>query len=689
MRSLEVPSWNITTWQLKARLTGMNPHARLNTQYSGASSRRTALATSLALGSSVSAPSQSKTQTAEKDGYRADIDGLRAIAVGLVLLYHAGFSSVRGGFVGVDIFFVISGFLITRILLSDLQVGQFSIANFYERRIRRIVPALTVMLIIVLAVAPFVLFSSEMTKLSFAALAAVGSVSNLYLLSTAGYFAADSSMQPLVHTWSLGVEEQFYLLLPVILVAFGPNRLSAARWTIAGLTLISFIACVALTSVSRETAYYLPFTRAWEPLLGSFLAFARLPRMPRLLCESSALAGLVLILLSAMRFHSGLFFPGAYALVPCLGTALIILAGGGGKSLLTRALSVRPLVGVGQLSYSLYLWHWPIFVFYGLHTGTPRSLTETVGLIALCFGVATVSWRFVELPFRQKQILPSRGGLFAAAGAASFGLAICALGFVALSNRPSNPRSESERLAGFMDYDDEASYRRGTCFLIGDKQSSSDLKISECLTPSNYRSNVLLVGDSHAAHLWSGLSTNLQNSNVMQATASGCKPVLGTRGRAGCVELMHRIFEDFLTSQRPDTLILSGRWIADDIPALERTISALQGRAGRIVVFGPIVEYQQPLPRLLAQVSAGRPASLVDEARLQAGALADRKLAGAVEGAGATYVSVRNLLCSVSGASCTTVWNGTPVQFDYGHLTAEGSSLVMRRAIEAGYLKTQ
>lgn len=666
----------------------MNPHARLNTQYSGASSRRTALPTSVILGSSVSAASP-KSHTAEKGGYRADIDGLRGIAVGLVLLYHAGFSSLRGGFVGVDIFFVISGFLITRILLTDLQIGQFSIGTFYERRIRRIVPALTVMLIIVLAVAPLLLFSGEMTKLSFAALAAVGSISNLYLLSTAGYFAVDSAMQPLIHTWSLGVEEQFYLLLPVLLFTFGPNRLSAARWTVAGLTLISFVACIALTSVSRESAYYLPFTRAWEPLVGSFLAFVRLPRIPRLLCESAALAGLGLILLSATRFHAGLLFPGAYALVPCLGTALIILAGGNGGSLLTRVLSVRPLVGGGQLSYSLYLWHWPIFVFYGLHTGTPRSLAETVGLIVLCFAAATVSWRFVELPFRQKQVLPSRGGLFAAAGAASFGLAICALSFVFLSNWLSNPGSESERLARFMDYDDEASYRRGTCFLMGDKQSSSDLKLSECLTTSNNRSNVLLVGDSHAAHLWSGLSENLKNSNIMQATASGCKPVLGTGGKAGCVELMHFVFEDFLTSHRPDTLILSARWMADDIPALERTVSALQARAGKIVVFGPIVEYQQPLPRLLAQVSSGRSASLIDKARLPAGAQVDRKLAEAVEGLGGTYVSVRNLLCSRDEASCTTIRNGTPVQFDYGHLTAEGSSLIALRAIEAGYLKAQ
>jgi peptidoglycan/LPS O-acetylase OafA/YrhL len=615
------------------------------------------------------------------EGYRADIDGLRALAVAIVVIFHAGVSPFRGGFVGVDIFFVISGYLITRQIRAEMDAGTFSILGFYERRVRRIAPALLFSIAVTLALAPLILFPVELVTSGMTAIASILSVANLYLLNSAGYFAADAGTQPLIHMWSLGVEEQFYLFFPLLLVVFARGSHVAARWTTVLLALASLALCIVATRHDRDFAYYFPLTRAWELLAGAALVFVPIPPMPTWLRNAAAAAAFLLIAASAYKFYPQMAFPGFYALAPVLATVTLIAVGSQGGSVVTSGLSAVPLVWVGQISYSLYLVHWPVLVFYRLARGVPITAAEGWALVAASVGAAYLSWRFVERPFREKKLLATRSALFAGTG-----LAAAMLIFVAtlLSYVPLRAASEADRLASYLSYDDSEVYRKGSCFLFGHQDRLSDFDVSRCLQPTSDKPNVLLVGDSHAAHLWSGLTAEFPSVNVMQATSTGCKPVLGGKGERTCVDLIGATLGSFLQSNRPDVIILSGRWIESDIPDVMRTLKALASKARQVIVMGPTVEYSMPLPRLLAQVSDGRAPSLLVDARQPDQQETDRDLAVAVRAAGADYVSAYHLLCANDGAPCQTEVSDVPVQWDYGHLTAQGSRLVARKLREAG-----
>ncbi len=619
-----------------------------------------------------------------RGAYRPDIDGLRAVAVLIVLFFHTGISPLRGGFIGVDIFFVISGFLISRLISEEIAAGRFSIARFYERRVRRIFPALIVTVALTLLIAPLLLFPVEMRTTALTGVTALSSFSNLYLLTSAGYFAADAASQPLIHTWSLGVEEQLYLVFPLMLGAMaGWGRVSVA-WMIVAVTLVSLGGCVIISYANRDFAYYFPLTRAWELLFGALLVYVPVPRLPRLLREVVAAGSLVVILATAYKFHPGLAFPGFWAVFPCAAAAALIAVGGQGGSLVSRLLATGPAVWIGKISYSLYLWHWPILVYYLLCSGKALSIGEGCLLVLASIAAAFLSWRFVEQPFRKKSVLATRGRLWL--GAALSYAAVCigaGLFFYQATHLPQ-PLSETNRLASYLAYDDTPVYRRGQCFYIGYINGLKDYDRAACLTPSTTQPNVLVVGDSHGAHMWSGLDAVMTGAHVMQATASGCKPVINPAGERGCTDLMHMVFDDFIRQHRPDLLILSARWVDSDIPDVIRTVEALKQAGQRVVVFGPIVEYERPLPRLLAQIADGRDQGLLISGRKPEQANTDRLMAKAVKNAGATYVSPYDFLCKSADAACKTLENSVPVQWDYGHLTAEGSHFIAAQALRTG-----
>jgi peptidoglycan/LPS O-acetylase OafA/YrhL len=295
--------------------------------------------------------------------YRPDVDGLRAVAVLLVIASHFR-TRLTGGYIGVDVFFVISGYLISSVILSELDSGRFSILNFYERRIRRIFPAMLAMMAVTTFLVYCFFVPVEVEGYARSLLAALFSSSNFLFWHEAGYFAAPSEFKPLLHTWSLAVEEQFYIFFPVFLILirrFFPRRLKEAILCIAA---VSLLAAVITMQHDATAAFFFAPLRAWELLIGTTISQHYVPAIRSAISRNIASAGgFLLILVPAIAYTSATPFPGLAAIPPCLGAALIIASGELGSSFVGRILSCRPVVFVGLISYSLYLWHWPILVF--------------------------------------------------------------------------------------------------------------------------------------------------------------------------------------------------------------------------------------------------------------------------------------------------------------------------------------
>lgn len=335
--------------------------------------------------------------------YRADIDGLRSVAVLPVVLYHAGFHGLSGGFVGVDVFFVISGFLITTIIAGEIAQGRFSLVRFYEKRARRILPALTVVVLSCFAVGWFVLLPEEFRDLGQSALATALFLSNAYFNMTLDYFGQSAEFAPLLHTWSLAVEEQFYLFFPPLLMLLALRPSWRLSWVVAVLSVLSFVAAVVMLPMQPDWVFYQIFFRAWELGAGALLALtAFAPPTRRATRELLGCVGLAGILLPVTLYDATTSFPGAAAVPPVLGATLLIWIGAkGGGSTVNRLLGWQPLVWIGLISYSLYLWHWPILAYMRITLGTAvLPLGLSVAAVVASIVMAWLSWRFVERPFR-------------------------------------------------------------------------------------------------------------------------------------------------------------------------------------------------------------------------------------------------------------------------------------------------
>ena len=348
--------------------------------------------------------------------YRAEIDGLRALAVIPVVLFHAGIVGFGGGFVGVDIFFVISGYLITSIILSDQQKERFTLAGFYERRARRILPALMLVVLLSTIAAWYLLLPTELVDYG-KSVASVGVfASNILFWTQSNYFAQTSEFIPLLHTWSLAVEEQFYLIFPVFMIWTVASTKSKRLITLVVVGLVSLIFCEWAWRNAPEANFFLAPSRVWELLVGVFCAFyLQQPRLhSSLIKQLGSLAGFLMLIYSIGFYDKTIPFPSLYALVPVLGTALIILFTDK-DTLVGRLLSLPFIVGIGLISYSAYLWHQPLFVFARLNSLDELGVPTLLGLSVLAFVMAYISWRWVEKPFRNRNWLSQRQVLWLAA----------------------------------------------------------------------------------------------------------------------------------------------------------------------------------------------------------------------------------------------------------------------------------
>lgn len=611
--------------------------------------------------------------------YRADIDGLRALAVVPVVLYHIGVPGFAGGFVGVDIFFVISGYLICGMIDADLRNGKFSLGNFYKRRMLRILPALFVMFLATTILAYVFFLPVELQDYSKSLASAIGSVSNVYFAATSGYFDAPAETKPLLHTWSLGVEEQFYLLTPLFMLfawRFLPRQ---ARALFALVAALSFAAAYVVNLRNPTFAFYLTPFRAWELALGALLAIKFIPapktETGRTIC---GIAGLVL-LLGVVVLGS----PAAPLLLmtsfASISAVMVIASSEAGLSVAGRLLAIRPLVFIGLISYSLYLWHWPLIVFQrtdALFFNELSGLTRAA-LIAAMIGIAWLSWRFVEMPFRAKGRVVSRYAVFAVTGSATASaLALCGL-ILLVGGAPFRFPERVVAIGSYLAYDPAAAFRSGQCYLATNRQQ---LDVDNCLKRDPARPNYLLVGDSHAAHLWFGLAEAMPDVNVMQATASACRPAVMEVSRLdtrACPKLMRFIFNDFLATNKVDKILLSASWKDEDIPGLIDTIDTLKARGFDVAVLGPIVEYDGALPRLLVDgILRNRP--VAQGMRTPGIPERDHAMRRAVTARGASYLSVYDSVCREG--HCDEFAEGdVPLQFDAGHLTVQGSLEVARK----------
>ena len=449
--------------------------------------------------------------------YRPDIDGLRAVAVGSVVAYHAAPAHVPGGFVGVDVFFVISGFLISSIILTEEDEGRFSLANFYARRIRRLFPALILVLAATAAAGWYYLLAHELEQLGKHIAAGAAYFVNFTLRAESGYFDTEAETKPLLHLWSLAVEEQFYIVWPILLLLIRDRR----RLLLALIVITVGSLASNLLTIGRDpaAAFYLPHNRFWELGLGALLAFAYLyaPRgglaaLPPRAATLASLSGMALILGAAFALRPDIPYPGAWALIPCLGAALVIAAGPG--ALLNRwLLSLAPMVFVGLISYPLYLWHWPLLSFPAV-IGALDEPYVRIGAVALAVLLASATYLLVERPLRHVRTIALPAALMAVT------VGFCGLGLAAYLGRLS-PRLDAPQYADLSAATQDWRYPDGLT-----RTTVGGMRV---YTSGRGADKVLFFGDSNVEQYWPRIEAITRQSperqTVMFATVGGCPPI--------------------------------------------------------------------------------------------------------------------------------------------------------------------
>lgn len=617
----------------------------------------------------------------ERKGWRPDIAGLRGLAVLGVLLFHAVPSLLPGGFSGVDVFFVLSGYLMASAIGRGLRNGSFSFGGFYAARARRLFPALLATLCASLAAGGALLTAGDFAALAAMASAGAAFAGNLLAWSQSGYFGGEAAYKPLLHLWSLGVEEQFYLVFPGLLALLAARRANAPAW-VGVLCFISFDACVLMTGLNPDAAFYSPLTRAWEPLLGAALALREEGNGPLLghgaLADRAfacACAGLALSFM--LVGEQG--FPGAKALVPA-GSAALALASGGSR--LSSILSLRPLAFMGRISYAAYLFHWPALVFARHALWGEPSAPAALGITAAACVAAWLFTALVEEPVRA-----SRGGSRWLAAVAATALACGAL--AACSGTPSG----EGRLARFENYPKEsgdAFREREGCFVNLDDVRDFG---ASCVNPPGDGPLFALWGDSHAASMFVGLDAEARTrgARLAQVTASSCPPTTAPAGEGNraCAQMRGKGLAA-LRSMAPDTVILAARWTwgydeALLLGGLRDAVRELRASGvRRVVVVGPLPVWRPSLPAAYsASLREGRSSpNLEFEGRglLRTLPENDSLVRAAAESSGAEYVSPIETLCDKGVRACRALADPEHLMsFDDAHLTREGSAFLAAR----------
>jgi peptidoglycan/LPS O-acetylase OafA/YrhL len=610
------------------------------------------------------------------ESYRPDIDGLRALAVLAVIAFHGFPEYVAGGFVGVDVFFVISGFLISGIILDETRADIFSLRRFYGRRVRRIFPALLLVLVVSLLAGWWLLLPADMERFGKQLTASAAFVSNFYFWFQSGYFSPDARTFPLLHLWSLGVEEQFYIVWPLIIMALQRRT----NWIIFAIVVIgasSLYLSVALSD-NHEVDFFSPATRAWELMLGALVAWLvrrdhATPPIGRV-ADLATIVGLISILASVLLFDQRFSYPGWLALFPTIGSSLI-LWGGANSGVASVILSARAPVFVGLISYPLYLWHWPLLVFSAAFKFAPLTPLESGLALVASFVLAWLTYELVEREFRGRRA----SGFKTASVGAGMMIAVVA-GLIVVKGQGFETRfpEQIRDFAKVRQY--PASWRVGECLIDLTKVTTFGERCIEGTRPL-----IFVWGDSMAASLMPGLRL-LQhelNFGLTQLTANSCAPLLSVNvpGSPNCRSNNDEIL-GVISRTHPEIVLLHciGTTRPDDMAGLKATVLALRALSiPRIIVLGPLPLWKRGLPNevlghfvrdheLIPERSSQRVYRLWDDAQMRS----------ALTEVGAEYISAWDAMCDTDG--CLTRLGERPEDVtasDQAHLTESGSMFLI------------
>ncbi|MEE9494794.1 MAG: acyltransferase family protein [Gammaproteobacteria bacterium] len=636
--------------------------------------------------------------------YRSDIDGLRALAVIPVVLFHAGYDWIPGGFVGVDVFFVISGYLISSIISREMAQGVFTFRGFYERRLRRIIPALLIVLFATLLVGYFLLLPDEYITLSESTASALGFVPNIYFFATAStYFGLDIVTAPLLHTWSLGIEEQFYLFFPVIV--FLLYKYKKQGWiipVIAALFIASILANILFAGVQTKFTFYMLPTRAWELLAGVLLSLGFLPEVRnKLFANLISMAGLVLILGAMLALDETAIFPGVNAIYPVLGAVFIIYANTHRETVVSRLLSNKVFVWIGLISYSLYLWHWPVTVYTKLIWDSPLSQ-----LFVVCVSVllAAISYHYIESRYRKRERKISILRTLKELGFASIVISMAAAAIYFNG--------------GLMDRVPDA-----VNSIAYKKNYGGDIKNCEPFIEGNDRANLcqlgnpkappefVVWGDSHAIAISPALDEAARELGVSgyTMTSGGCRALLGVyrKSKDRCLKFNNQAMSFIKANPSIKVVFLVGYWrlpllgesydnsnflIIDEqtkfsSPAenrrvfergLHRTLAALTGY--KVVVVEDIPEIGSQFGKAIANHLAretwlGRNTFTYRVFHDEADAYSKAFLEITENlPEGSDYIKIKPQLCN--GLECKLIIDGELVYADGDHLSGYGAQLL-------------
>lgn len=604
--------------------------------------------------------------------YRADIDGLRAIAILSVVGFHAFPEWIKGGFVGVDIFFVISGFLISSIIFGNLEKNSFSYFDFYVRRVKRIFPALILVLTTSYIVGWYWLLPDEFKQLGKHIAAGAGFISNLVLWSEVGYFDNASDTKPLLHLWSLGVEEQFYIFWPLLLGVVWKFRLNFLAITIL-IAVVSFSVNVFTVTSNPVAAFYSPLSRFWELMIGGVLAYLTLHKSQNLpkQTNSQPILGVMLIAIAILSVDKGSVFPGWWALLPVLGAFLVISAQP--TVWVNRyLLGNRVLVSIGLISYPLYLWHWAILAFLRINESGMPSLEDRVIAIVASFFLAWLTYWAVEKPVRYK----AKGNVVSIA----LCLLLTLIGFVGFNafQRGGLSFRLMQISPGVMGVkpDKVKDWRLDQCFLNVD----SDRFAKNCM--EDKKPLIFLWGDSHAAALYPGLKQwqDEYHYGIAQYTSAACKPMMGKwfAEQKNCKKIND---ENLVRVEKiqPDVVFLHANWTnINELPSLAVTISLLKNLGVKnIVLIGPDPLWKDELPRMAfsyyrkehKQLPLRLKENNADTARLLDSAMRDFANSKSIH-----YVSSLDILCNHDGCLTRTSENSLDLTaLDADHLTPQAA----------------